>query len=207
MTKTRLIETAVVLTLFLGYVALWRVKQARDIARNGVDPEVLARASSPVQRYFAQLVWAITVFVVAIVGLHAVAPPSWPPLARAGLVDRWPLDLLGGVVGLAGLGMCALAQTTMGASWRVGIDERQRTELVTCGIYRWIRNPTYLGLHAVSLGLWLIWPTTLVAGYGVLFFLIMDIQVRCEEEHLIALHGDEYLAYAAQTWRYLPWVY
>lgn len=207
MTTTRIVETITVVALLLGYLALWRVKRARDIRQTGVDPEVLAQASGPLQVYFAGLVRFMTAFVVAIIGLHALAPESWPPLVRVPGLGGWPFDLLGGVMGVVGLSVCALAQATMGSSWRVGIDERRSTDLVTSGVYRWIRNPTYVGLHLVSAGLWLIWPTTLVACYGLLFFVIMDIQVRCEEGYLIAAHGDKYRSYAERTWRYVPRVY
>jgi protein-S-isoprenylcysteine O-methyltransferase Ste14 len=95
----------------------------------------------------------------------------------------------------------------MGSSWRVGIDTTNNTDVISGGVYRWIRNPTYVGLHLVSVGLWVIWPTTLVSFYGVLFFFVMDIQVRCEEEFLITVHGERYGKYAARTWRYLPRLY
>lgn len=207
MTVARTIEAVSVVALFLGYVGLWRLKRAREHRRTGVDPEVLARATAPVQAYFAGLVWLMTAFVVAIIGLHTFAPDAWPSLVRVGVLDSGWFDLVGGVLGVVGLGLCVIAQVTMGSSWRVGIDIDRRTDLVTGGIYRWIRNPTYLGLHLMNLGLWLIWPTTLVAGYAVLFFVVMDIQVRAEEEHLVASHGDAYHAYAARTWRYVPRLY
>lgn len=207
MTAARTIEAVSVVALFLGYVGLWRLKRNRDIHRTGVDPEVLARATTPVQAYFAGLVWLMTAFVVAIIGLHTFAPDIWPPLVRVGVLESGWFDLLGGGLGVVGLGLCALAQSTMGSSWRVGIDTDRRTDLVTGGIYRWIRNPTYLGLHIMNLGLWLIWPTTLVAGHVLLFFIVMDLQVRAEEEHLAAVHGETYRAYVARTRRYLPIIY
>lgn len=207
MTVAQTIEAVSVVALFLGYAGLWRLKNTRDIYRTGVDPEVLARAATPVQAYFAGLVWLMKAFVVAIIGLHTFAPDTWPPLVRVGVLDSGWFDLLGGVIGGVGLGLCAIAQVTMGSSWRVGIDTDRRTDLVAVGIYRWIRNPTYLGLHMMNLGVWLIWPTTLVAVYAVLFFIVMDIQVRAEEEHLAASHGDAYHAYAARTWRYVPRLY
>jgi len=95
----------------------------------------------------------------------------------------------------------------MGSAWRVGIDTERRTALVTTGIYRRVRNPTYLGLHLVNLGLWVIWPTTLVASFAVLFLIVMDLQVRAEEEFLLSTHGERYKSYAATTWRYVPMVY
>jgi protein-S-isoprenylcysteine O-methyltransferase Ste14 len=207
LTTPRIIETGIAIGLFLGYVILWRTKRVRELRRTGVDPEVLTRASTPVQAYFARLVRVMTLFVVAIIALHTFAPDTWRPLARVDLLDSSAFDLLGGIVGLAGLGLAALAQKTMGSSWRVGIDTTNNTDLISGGVYRWIRNPTYVGLHLVSVGLWVIWPTTLVLFYGVLFFLVMDIQVRCEEEFLIAVHGERYRKYAARTWRYLPRVY
>lgn len=207
MNTSRIVEVAIVVSMFLVYLGLWRLKRTRDICRTGIDPEVLARARTPVQAYFAKLVRIMTLLVVAIIGLHAFVSDAWPPLVRVPALDSWHFDLLGGCLGVAGLALCALAQRTMGFSWRVGIDIDRRTDLVTGGVYRWIRNPTYLGLHLVNLGLWLIWPTTLVAGYVALFFIVMDIQVRCEEEHLLTSHGKSYREYVARTWRYLPGVY
>ena len=207
MTTSRLIEAAIVSSLFLAYLALWRIKRARDIRRNAIDPDVLGHASTPLQAYFATLVRLMTAIVAAIIVLHAVAPSHWPPLVRLTGLDSRLFDLLGGALGAAGLMVCALAQNTMGTSCRVGIDTENSTALVICGIYRWVRNPTYLGLHVVNLGLWLVWPTTLVAAFLALFFVIMDIQVRCEDEHLSAVHGERYQAYVARTWRYVPWIY
>lgn len=206
MTASRMIEATTVVALFLGYLILWRIKRARDIRKNGIDPEVLTRASRPVQAYFARLVRFMTALVVAIILLHTFAPETWPPVIRLGVVDSGLFDLVGGVLGAAGLALCRLAQATMGSAWRVGIDSERPGILVTGGIYRWIRNPTYLGLHLVNVGLWLIWPTSLVAGYVVLFFIVMDIQVRCEEEFLLDRHGDDFRMYLSHTRRYLPWL-
>lgn len=207
MTPSRILELAVVITLFLGYLGLWRVRRRLVSRRTGVDPEVLRQATTPVQQYFARLLRFMTALVVAIIGLHAFASEGWPPLVRFAEFDSWWFDLAGAGLGVLGLVVCALAQAAMGASWRVGIDNARRTELVTRGIFARIRNPTYVGLHLVNVGLWLIWPTTLVAAYAVLFFVVMDIQVRAEEEHLSKLHGETYLAYVARTRRYLPWLY
>lgn len=207
MTTPRGIEVMTATAMFLAYLALWRIKRMQEIHRTAVDPDVLSRAVTPVQAYFARLVRAMTALVAAIIALHAWAPDAWPPLVRVPALDTWWFDLLGGGLGVVGLGVCAVAQATMGSSWRVGIDTSYRTDLVTGGIFQWIRNPTYLGLDLVNLGLWSIWPTTLVAGYVVLFFIVTDIQVRCEEEHLAAVHGAAYREYLGRSWRYLPGLY
>jgi protein-S-isoprenylcysteine O-methyltransferase Ste14 len=201
------LEPLIVIVLFIGYIVLWKRKRLQDIRLTGVDPQVLSRAKTPVQVYFARLLLFMTAMVVAIIGLHTFAPKTWPPLVRVTALDSLSVDMIGGLVGVFGLSICALAQTTMGSSWRVGIDTEHPTDLITIGIYKYVRNPTYLGLHLVNLGLWFIWPTTMVAFYAVLFFIVMDIQVRAEEEHLYKTHGEVYQTYAATSRRYLPWIY
>ena len=193
--------------LFAGYAALWAIKRRQLIGSTGLDPEVLARATSPVQAYFARLVSVFTILVVGLIVLHGFIRIPMGLTARMALVEHAAFDIAGGVLGVVGLSVCWVAQRTMGESWRVGIDKENRTSLVTSGIFCLIRNPTYLGLHVVNLGMWLIWPTAAVGFYAVLFFVVMEIQVRAEEEHLTKLHGDRYRTYKKKSWRYLPWVY
>lgn len=117
------------------------------------------------------------------------------------------MDAFGFFAGLMGLSLCAYAQHKMGKSWRVGIDEESTTDLITTGVYKFIRNPTYLGLFILIAGVWLIWPTWTVFVLYLLFLLLLEIQVRCEEDYLTVTHGDEYLEYKLKTKRYIPFIY
>jgi protein-S-isoprenylcysteine O-methyltransferase Ste14 len=110
-------------------------------------------------------------------------------------------------VGLIGLSLCLYAQIKMGSSWRVGIDEKVKTQLITTGFYKLIRNPTYLGLFLLNIGVWLIWPTWTIFLLNLLFYLFLEIQVRCEEDYLSAVHGEQYNEYKKRTKRYLPFIY
>jgi protein-S-isoprenylcysteine O-methyltransferase Ste14 len=206
MIPARALESAYVLVLFGGYAALWRIKRVRQRRATGHDPEVFGRATDPVQRFLGGLARVLTVALAAIVVAHALGLPGTTALAAPADVLRASRHV-GLAVGLLGLAVCALAQRQMGASWRVGIDEVHRTALVTSGMYRLVRNPTYLGLYLVNAGLWLIWPTCSVAMFVVAFTLMIEVQVRCEEQHLLRVHGTAYRDYAGRTWRYLPWVY
>jgi protein-S-isoprenylcysteine O-methyltransferase Ste14 len=51
-----------------------------------------------------------------------------------------------------------IAQYQMSNSWRIGIDEKNKTELVTKGIF-YSRNPIFLGMIISILGIFLILPT------------------------------------------------
>jgi protein-S-isoprenylcysteine O-methyltransferase Ste14 len=80
-------------------------------------------------------------------------------------------------------------------------------ELVTNGIYRYVRNPSYLGLMIGALG----WALLFRAGVGVLItaLLLIPLVARMRsEERLLAEHfGAEYKSYQARTWRLVPGVY
>jgi len=135
-------------------------------------------------------------------------------VAAAALADTVePIDALDGSGGhIAGLAIFALgfagvvgSQHAMGASWRIGQDEEERTALVTSGPFRIIRNPIFSSLVLVQLGLALLVPSVLAGAGLVLLIPSILIQVRAvEEPHLIRTHGNEYLAYARRVGRFAP---
>ncbi len=81
---------------------------------------------------------------------------------------------------------------------------RNRTGLVTTGIYRHLRHPQYLGLVLVTAG-WLVhWPT--VPGFLMwpLLTLAYVRQARREEAELMNRYGAVYEDYARRTPGWIP---
>ena len=79
--------------------------------------------------------------------------------------------------------------------------------LVTGGIYKIIRHPSYLGLLINTLG----WGLAFRSGVGVLLVVALTpflvARIRSEEALLRDQFGDEYEAYRAHTSRLIPGVY
>jgi protein-S-isoprenylcysteine O-methyltransferase Ste14 len=79
--------------------------------------------------------------------------------------------------------------------------------LVTIGVYRVIRNPSYLGLLVNALG----WALAFRSAVGVLLALLyippLLARIRAEEALLHAHFGEAYDAYRARTSRLIPGVY
>jgi protein-S-isoprenylcysteine O-methyltransferase Ste14 len=79
--------------------------------------------------------------------------------------------------------------------------------LVTGGIYRVIRHPSYLGLFVNALG----WGLAFRAGVGVFIAVLMLIvvlaRIEAEERLRNETFGAEYDAYRARTWRLIPYLY
>lgn len=80
-------------------------------------------------------------------------------------------------------------------------------QLETRGIYRVIRNPSYLGLLISSVG----WVLAFRSGVGLLLSAAMLIplvpRMHAEERLLHEHFGAEYEAYRQRTWRLLPHIY
>ena len=76
--------------------------------------------------------------------------------------------------------------------------------MVTDGIYRYSRNPMYLGM-ALLLAAWALWLGNAAAWLGIVLFvaLINRYQIRPEERILAAKFGDDYHSYCRRTRRWL----
>jgi hypothetical protein len=68
----RVTEGAMVLMLFLGYLALWKIKRQEMKRQFKFDPEVLARDQRPTQRYFAAMSKLLTVLAVVLIASHVL---------------------------------------------------------------------------------------------------------------------------------------
>ena len=104
---------------------------------------------------------------------------------------------------IASLIWIVLAQAQMGESWRIGIDTDHKTKLVHTGVYRISRNPIFLGMMVTQLGLFLAIPNALTLLILVLLVVLINIQVRLEEEYLKTSHGEDYVRYQRTVGRWI----
>ena len=110
------------------------------------------------------------------------------------------LAVAGIAVAFAGLREFSKANTTSDP-----IRIQEASTVVTTGIYRFTRNPMYLGLTLISIGWGLRLGTVvgLVAGTGLLLVSLTLLQIRPEERSLTEAFGDAYTDYAASVRRWL----
>jgi protein-S-isoprenylcysteine O-methyltransferase Ste14 len=92
----------------------------------------------------------------------------------------------------------------MGASWRIGIEEGARPGLVTGGLYRYSRNPIYVGLLLTVAGYAALLPTVLSLVLLAGSYAGIRMQIAAEEAYLAATYGDAFGDYAARVGRLLP---
>jgi protein-S-isoprenylcysteine O-methyltransferase Ste14 len=117
-----------------------------------------------------------------------------------------PLTIAGLLVAAAGaalLGACIVEFARRGRGTLSPVDPPRR--LVVSGLYRFVRNPMYLGVTAIQLGEALATQSMPVAVYWAAWFAVVNIFViGYEEPALRRQFGEEYDEYARRVGRWIP---
>lgn len=111
------------------------------------------------------------------------------------------IRVVGVICGVLGVVFFAMASITMKKSWRVGIPE-EKTSLVTVGIYKWSRNPAFVGFDMLYLSICLLFfniPVVLVSMWAAV---MLHLQILQEEKHMVNMFGSKYEEYKEHTLRY-----
>ena len=106
-------------------------------------------------------------------------------------------------VGLVGDLIFLISVLCMKDSWRAGIPDRDRTELVTDGIYAYSRNPAFLGFDLQYIGVLLMYCNLLTGMFTVFAIVMLHMQILQEEHYLTTAFGTEYLNYRHRVFRYM----
>lgn len=80
---------------------------------------------------------------------------------------------------------------------------RAPSALVDDGPYRFSRNPTYLGMVVVFLGVAVGFNAAWLLGFTVAEFFLADRQVHREESYLEIRFGEAYVDYRSRVRRWL----
>lgn len=170
--------------------------------RTGVNPLVFNGTDSA-HDYIGRVFKLLFALIVAVVVVYCASERYYQYLAPFVWLERRGLHTAGGILMLTSLAWTVVAQAQMGASWRIGIDEEHRTALVQKGIFGLSRNPIFLGMMLTLLGLFLVIPNALTLLTLVTGVVLIQIQVRLEEEFLARAHGGEYAEYRRHVRRWI----
>lgn len=112
------------------------------------------------------------------------------------------LRYLGFLLGLVGDGIFLTAVLTMQDSWRAGIPDKDKTEFVSRGIYRFSRNPAFLGFDCMYTGVCLLFCSKETIFFSVFAIVMLHLQILQEEKYLKTAFGEAYEIYLTEVNRY-----
>lgn len=120
---------------------------------------------------------------------------------------RLPLviSIIFGTLYIFGLFIFYKAHTDLGKYWWMGYELSYEKELVTEGIYAWIRHPMYVGFFLIGCGNVFILHNW-IAGFShlVTFFPLYLYHVPREERHLKEQFGEAFSHYREYTGKVFP---
>jgi len=121
-----------------------------------------------------------------------------------GLLLRFPFNLAGLLLSSPGLAICFMAHLQFKKIGTTLYPFSQPAKLVTGGLFRYTRNPMYLGLTIFLAGAWLFLGSFSPGILVIAFLLIIDRwYIVHEEQKLMAAFGQAYQAYQANTPRWI----
>jgi len=82
-----------------------------------------------------------------------------------------------------------------------GNDQRK---LIAAGVYALVRHPMYLGTLIFFLGFFAAIPSLLSLAVLIVFFILYDRMATYEENDLIRILGEEYVAYQRRVPKWFP---
>ena len=116
-------------SVYIGKMVLQR--------RQGIQTDQIAKGTRRDKVFYIELIMKAatnSVVIIEVISIVSVKP-AVPSYVR----------FVGMILGFVGDVVFALAVITMKDNWRAGIAENDKTEMVTAGIYRFSRNPAFLG--------------------------------------------------------------
>lgn len=166
--------------------------------RQGISTDRLGRGDKPKRTAFIESFLKAATYGMAAAQIISLALPGQEYL----LFHREPVRYAGLAISLAGILIFITAMSTMKNSWRAGVDTSQQTQLVRRGIYRFSRNPAFLGFHLFYLGFAITFSNLVLGILFLLCILLFHLQILEEEKFLSSILGEEYLTYQRSTGRY-----
>jgi protein-S-isoprenylcysteine O-methyltransferase Ste14 len=186
---------------FIIYFGLAFVLKSLIVARKiGKNPLVLPKDDSAfglIGWYFKLTIMAMFMYVLA----YAFFPAWHAIFLPIPALESLAIKYVGLVLLAIALLWTILAQWHMKNSWRIGIDTETKTELVSTGLFGLSRNPIFFGMILSLLGLFLCTPNAFTALFLILGYVLIQIQIRLEEEFLLKEHGQKYLTYKKKVRR------
>ena len=158
------------------------------------------------QESTASLLLRNLVFTVLQPGLVAVVIPYYILDGETNLERPWQLHTYLGIIvfalGLIVMLRCILQFALEGKGTLSPIDPTKR--LVVRGLYRYSRNPMYVGVMMILIGEAIITKSATLWIYLSIIFLAFNLFIMLREEpRLRKVFGEEYLLYCQKTRRWI----
>lgn len=164
----------------------------------GIKTIQIGRGNKPKKTGIIEISLVITLMLTALIQFLTIL-----------FVEKFPIILqhdfvryFGAALSVAGILTLIVAMATLGDSWRGGIDYKQKTGLITTGVYKYSRNPGFVGFDLFFIGMVLLFSNLFNIIFSCVLLFLLHLQILEEEKFLSKSFGKEYTDYQKKTRRY-----
>lgn len=179
-----------VLVIFYGIYFAKMLAQRRQ----GIQTRQIGRVKDK-SVHTVEMLMSIATFAAPVIQILSILF-GWNHMPANARFTGFCIGMLGDMIFLVSV-LC------MKDSWRAGIPDKDRTKLVTTGIYRYSRNPAFLGFDFMYVGLLLMYFNLSMFVVSSFAIIMLHLQILQEERYLTENYGDSYREYRKHVFRYL----
>lgn len=117
------------------------------------------------------------------------------------------LQSVGTLFTIIGLTVALLARRKLAGNWSGTIDIKKGHELITTGVYSYIRHPIYAGVLLMGLGTIFVSPSFAIILIFLFVFIMFLLRIRIEERLMAKLFPKGYSSYKKQTKMLIPFIW
>lgn len=181
------------LVFVLRSLLLWK--------KTGINP-LTFNQTDDAHGYNGKIFSIISILELIVVGIYAFKIEWYKYLLPFWYLENDTLSKVGWGFLIISLIVVWIAQSQMANSWRIGIDEKNKTKLITKGLFSISRNPIFLGIMMANIGLFLVIPNAFTLLVISLSTISINTQIRLEEAFLKQEFENEYEAYSKKAKRW-----
>lgn len=183
------VSAIAILIAFYGfYIAKIIVQNRKSIKTNHIG-----MGNKPKKVLYIEKIMSLATVLTMIADICSIFAAKDFPMVQVRIV--------GIILGILAVVFFAAAMITMKNSWRVGIPE-EKAALVTNGIYKWSRNPAFVGFDLLYLSICLLFFNIPLLVISIWAAIMLHLQALQEEEHMKKMFGEDYINYTEHTFRY-----
>ena len=184
------ISISIIISFYAIYIGKAIIQKGKDI-----QTDQIAKGNKHGSLFIVELTMKLATYSIVVVELISICLNT--------TAFSLPVRIAGAISGVVGVVIFGIAVYTMRDSWRAGIPEKDKTELVVSGIFRISRNPAFLAFDMVYLGILLMFFNWVLFFFTLWAMIMLHLQIKQEEKFLLATFGEAYSKYKKQTGRYI----
>jgi protein-S-isoprenylcysteine O-methyltransferase Ste14 len=169
--------------------------------KTGINPLTFT-TSDDAHGFNGRVFTMISIIEMVVVAIYAFRNSWYEYLLPFWYLEHEVMVIFGWALLLLSLVMVWVAQSQMASSWRIGVDNENKTELVTKGLFSISRNPIFLGIMMANIGLFFVIPNAFTLLIIALSTISINTQIRLEEAFMKQTFGMEYSDYTRRVRRW-----